>query len=187
MKQGRKHRLVIAGSGGRGILMMGKLLAEAGASMYKHVTYFPSYSAEMRGGDSEATVILSDEDIRFQAVLNPEEVIVMALPFLKPMEARIKPGGIMIVDNSVIPNKVERDDITVHYLPATRKALEVGNTQVANLVVLGSYLEATGVMPLEAIEQALDKRMLGTKREALLSLNKEALRAGARLIPGYKG
>jgi 2-oxoglutarate ferredoxin oxidoreductase subunit gamma len=178
---------MIVGIGGRGILMMGRLLSEAGMTRYKHVSYFPNYGAEMRGGDSEVTVILSDEEIASQVTLHPEVAIVMNHSFFKPMEERVKPGGMILVDCSVVSTKLERDDITAYYLPVTQKALELGNVQVANLILLGAYLEATRAVPIEAVEQALERRMRGTRREALFSLNKEALKDGGRLIQDYRG
>ena len=182
MKQERKHQVMIGGTGGRGILTIGRLLAEAGMTRYKHVSYFPNYGALMRGGDSQVTVILSDDEIGSQAIFNPEVALIMDLSFLKPLETRVKAGGMILVDSSVVSTKAEREDITVRYLPVTQKALDMGNMQVANLILLGAYLEATGAVPIEAIEEALDKRMLGTRREALLPLNKEALKEGAKLM-----
>ena len=167
--------------------MMGRLLSEAGMTKYKHVSYFPNYGAEMRGGDSEVTVILSDDEIASQVTLHPQVAIVMNPSFFKPMEERVKPGGMILVDCSVVSTKLERDDITVYYLPVTQKALDMGNVQVANIILLGAYLEATRAVSIEAVEQALEKRIRGTSREALLSLNKEALEEGGRLIRGSRG
>ena len=187
MKQERQHQVMMSGTGGRGILMIGRLLAESGMTRYKHVSYFPNYGAAMRGGDSEVTITLSDDEIGSQAVFNPEVVLIMDLSFFKPMEARMKPGGMMLVDSSVVSAQGERNDITFHYLPVTQKALDLGNVQVANLILFGAYLEATGAVPMEVVEQVLEKRMLGTRREALLPLNKEALKEGAKLIASPKG
>lgn len=181
MKQ-NQHHVIMSGTGGRGILMIGRLLAEAGMGRYKHVSYFPNYGAAMRGGDSEVTVILSNDKISSQAIFNPEVALIMDLSFFKPMEARMKPGGVMLIDSSVVSAEAERNDITYHYLPVTRKAIDLGNVQVANLILFGAYLEATSAVPMDIVEQALEQRMLGTRRETLLPLNKEALREGARLI-----
>ena len=186
MKQAPKHQVTIGGTGGRGVLMIGRLLAEAGMTSYKHVSYFPNYGAAMRGGDSEVTVILSDDEISSQAVFNPEVAIVMDQSFFKPMETRVKPGGMMLVDSSVVSAKGQRNDITVHYLPVTQKAIDMGNVQVANLILLGAYLGATGVVPIEVVEQVLEKRMIGTRREALLPLDKAALKEGAELVTSLK-
>lgn len=186
MNQKRQHQVMMSGTGGRGILMIGRLLAEAGMTQYRHVSYFPNYGAAMRGGDSEVTVTLSDDEIGSQAILNPEVSLIMDTSFFKPMEARIKPRGMMLIDSSVVSTRGERNDITYHYLPVTQKALDMGNVQVANLILFGAYLEATEAVSIRTIEQALEKRMLGTRREALLQLDKEALKEGAELISGSK-
>lgn len=184
MNQEKKHQVMMSGTGGRGILMIGRLLAEVGMNQYQHVSYFPNYGAAMRGGQSEVTVTLSDDEISSQAIFNPEVALIMDLSFFKPMEARIQAGGTMFIDSSVVSAKGERNNITYHYLPVTEKAIELGNVQVANLVMLGAYLEATKAIPINAVEKALEKRMLGTRREALLQLDKEALNAGAKLLVG---
>jgi 2-oxoglutarate ferredoxin oxidoreductase subunit gamma len=186
MKKENRHDVMIAGSGGRGILTIGRLLAEAGMSNYRYVTYFPNYGSAMRGGDSEVTVILSDSEISSQIVYNPEVILIMDASFYEPLVARVKSGGSSLVDSFVVSEKTERKDITIYYLPVTQKALEVGNMQVANLVMLGAYLQLTGAVPIDAIERAMDKRMIGTRREVLLSLNKQALEEGFKLIAGTK-
>ena len=187
MSQPRRHQVIIGGTGGRGILMMGRLLAEAGMSKYRHVTYFPNYGAAMRGGDSEVTVILSDDEIGSQAVYNPEVALIMDTSFFKSLVPRVKSGGMSLVDSSVVSEETGREDITIHYLPVTQKALEMGNVQVANLVLLGAYLEATDAVPVEVIEQVLEKRMLGTRREALLTLDKQALKEGVKMMTASRG
>lgn len=175
------HEILIGGTGGRGILTIGKLLAEAGMSRYRHVTYFPNYGSAMRGGDSEVTVILSDEEIGSQVVLNPANAIVMDASFLRPYEVRMRPGGKMIVDSSVVSDKVARPDVGALYIPAYRAALELGSGQVTNFVILGAYLEETQAVPVSQIEASLEKSMAGTRREGLLALNKKALRKGGEL------
>jgi len=91
------------------------------------------------------------------------------------------------LDSSVVPHKITREDIEVFYIPATKSAIELGDDRVANLVLLGAYLEATKAVPLELVEKALEGRLRGGRGEALLPLNKEALRQGARLITNYGG
>ncbi len=186
-QHGALHQVIIGGIGGKGILTMGRILAEAGMSRYRGVSYFPNYGAAMRGGDSEVTVILSDREISSQAVLRPETVIVMSPAFFKSLLPRVQPGGICLVDSSVITDEADRQDVTVHLLPATDRALEIGSVQVANLILLGAYLEATSALPIDVVEEALERRMLGTRRESLLPLNKQGLRDGARMIAASGG
>lgn len=173
--------LTIAGRGGQGALITGRLLAEAGMSKYQYVSYFPNYGAAMRGGESECTVILSNKEITSPAMLEPSAVILMGSATLGEFEKRVKSGGLMILDSSLVTQKVGREDIKVIYLPATKTAAELGNSRVANLVFLGAYLEATKAVPIKLCEEALEKRMVSKGDTALLSIDKQALRKGAEL------
>lgn len=176
--------VAISGIGGQGALTIGRLLAEAGASQYPYASYFPNYGASMRGGDTECTVILSDQPIGSPAMLRPTAVIIMGDLPLEEYRDRVAAGGLMVVDSSLLPGKVGRDDLAVLSIPATETAIGLGNRQVANLVMLGAYVEATGAVPLKAVEAALEQRLAGGRREGLLELNRRALEAGARLARG---
>ncbi len=175
----KRYELVITGVGGTGVLTIGRMLMQAGTSQYKHVSYWPHYGSLVRGGDSECTVILSDEVISSPLVLHPEVAIVMGLPQLKPLEARMKSGGVMIVDSSSVPEKVARTDLKAFYVPATRVATEMGSKQVANLIMLGACLEVTHPLPLEVIEKAMEQRFGKSPR---MAMNLKALREGSRLV-----
>ena len=180
------HELMIAGLGGRGVIMAGQLLVEAGLSTYEHVLMFPNYSGAMRGTDSECTVILSNEKIRSPVILNPEVVMVMSASVLKSFEERVRPGGMIIVDSTLIPDKAGRDDVRAFYVLATKVAQELGSALAANLVLLGAYAEATKAVPLEALEGAVERMMAGGRREHLMPINIKALIEGARIVANYK-
>lgn len=167
-------------------MLFGRLLAEAALSRYRNVLYFPNYGGLVRGGASECTVVLSDEEISSPVVLEPEVAIAMSSASLKDFEKRVKPGGMLFYDSSVISDKVTRQDIKVFGIPATKAAVELGDSRVANLLFLGAYLKATGALPVELVEKALEKKLAGGRREALLALDKEALRKGASLVAGQE-
>ncbi|HJX69835.1 MAG TPA: 2-oxoacid:acceptor oxidoreductase family protein, partial [Dehalococcoidia bacterium] len=179
MESKPRLEVTITGLGGQGALLFGQLLSEAGVSKYKNVAYFPQYATIMRGGESECTVTLSDEEIDSLLVYEPQAAVVMGAPKLKVYEKRVKSGGLMMVDSSVISEKVERKDIKVFYVPATKISAALGDRPVANLVFLGAYIEATKAVPPEIIEKVLEKKLKGGK-EAMLLLNKKALQEGAR-------
>lgn len=181
-----KIELMVAGLGGQGLLTTGWLLTEAAMSKYRHVLYFPNYGPMMRGGESECTIILSDEEIGSPAVFNPLSAIVMGTSAFSQLESRVKAGGTIFVDSSVISAKVGREDIKAFYIPATKMAIELGDRRVANLILLGAYLKATKVLPLGAIEAQLEKQLAGKRGEAILHLNKQALREGAKFIADYQ-
>ena len=177
----RYYEVVFSGLGGKGVLTLGQILAEAGMQIYQHVSYFPNYSPAMRGGESESTVVFSDDYIPSPLVFNPLHAIVMDPASFTTFESRLKPGGILFCDNTVISAKGERDDIEVFAVPASEKAIELGDLQVANMVLLGAYAGKIESVPVGMIERALTKKFAGGRREALLELNKKAVREGNKL------
>ena len=180
------YELMIAGTGGRGVLLIGRLLARAGMDKYKHLLFFPNYAPAMRGGESECTIILSDSYIGCSVKYEPEYAIAMTGSALTLMEERMKPGGSIIVDSSITSDKVARDDINTFYIPATEKAVDLGGNQAANMVLLGAYIENTKAIPLNLVEKALYTMLQDKSKSAILNLNKEALNEGAQLMAQYQ-
>ncbi|MDY6968044.1 MAG: 2-oxoacid:acceptor oxidoreductase family protein [Spirochaetota bacterium] len=176
------YELMIIGTGGRGVLLIGRLLAEAGMDYYKQALFFPNYAPAMRGGESECTVILSNDKINSPVMFEPDAAIAMTSSSLMLIEKRVKPGGILILDSSVITEKVSRDDINTYYIPASQKAVDVGGEQAANMVLLGAYIEHSKAVPLSILENALDKRLQGESKNPILTLNKAALNEGAKFM-----
>ena len=179
--QDKYFEVTMSGLGGKGVLTLGRILAEAGMKLYDHVSYFPNYSPAMRGGESECTVIFSEKAIPSPLVFNPAHAIVMDMASFNTFETRLKSGGIMFCDTSVLSGKCGRDDISVFQVPASETAVELGDLQVANMVLLGAYVGKAGSVPVEMLEDALDSRFKGSRRESLLELNKIAVRKGAEL------
>jgi 2-oxoglutarate ferredoxin oxidoreductase subunit gamma len=180
-------KLMIAGLGGQGALFAGRLLAEAAMSHYKSVLFFPNYGAAMRGGESECTIILSHQEIDSPIVMNPQALILMGSAPLAKFQHRLKPQGLMIVDSTLVSTPVNRQDIEVLYIPATQKAKELGDRQVANLILLGACLKATQALPIEEVEAILERKLKGDSAKSLFKLNKAALWEGARIVANLKG
>ena len=175
----KRFEVIMAGVGGRGVLMAGELLARAALSVYPYASWLPSYTAAMRGGPCECTVILSEEEIASPIVSKVASVVVMEPTQLKSFLGRLKPGGLLIVEISGLEEKVDRDDVTVLKVPALAIADRVGNPQAANLVLLAAYIEATKAIPLGLVEAELEKR-LGAN-EKVKAINRAALREGTKL------
>jgi 2-oxoglutarate ferredoxin oxidoreductase subunit gamma len=186
VEQNEQFEMMVVGLGGFGALMLGKLFAEAATTKYTHVTYLGTYGPQVRMGDSECTVILSQEEIASPIVLKPQAMIVMGPVQLSAFEQRLRAGGSVLVDATYITDKLPIEDATVAYIPAARIAKDVGDARVANLVFLGAYLESEKTAPLDLVEQLLEKKLLGSRREALLPLNKKALREGAKFMAEYQ-
>ena len=170
-------QILIAGFGGQGILFAGKFLAYKGLLEDLQVSWLPSYGPEMRGGTANCTVIISDERIGAPLVESPSEVIAMNRAALAKFESRVAPGGTVFVNSSIIPDKVGRDDVKAVYVPCDEIAAELGNAKVANMVMLGAYVAATGALKQETIEAMIAEMFTG-KKAKLVPLNLEALQRG---------
>ncbi|MDK2887598.1 MAG: 2-oxoglutarate ferredoxin oxidoreductase subunit gamma [Thermoanaerobacter sp.] len=173
--------ILIAGFGGQGVLSTGQLLAYAGMLEGKHVSWIPSYGPEMRGGTANCGVTISDSPISSPVVSEPTSLIVMNRPSLEKFEESVVPGGLLLVNSSLIDIKATRKDIRVYYIPANELAEELGDARVAGNVILGALLELTGVVSLDAVERSL-REVLPAHRHKLIPLNRRALETGAALV-----
>jgi 2-oxoglutarate ferredoxin oxidoreductase subunit gamma len=170
--------VMIAGFGGQGVLLAGKLLAYAGMLEGKHVTWFPSYGAEVRGGTANCTVIISSDEIGSPVVQSPSAMLIFNEASFKKFEKRIKRAGNLFLNTSLVQERPTRTDITRIEIKANQIAEDLGDIRIANMVMLGAYLEKTGVVALESVLTAL-KQVLPARRHSLISLNERALRCGA--------
>ena len=168
----------ISGFGGQGVISAGILLAQAGLLENKNVSWFPAYGAEMRGGTANCSVVIASEEVSSPVVSRPDTVIVMNEPSLAKFEPLVKPGGLLILNSSLVNSKPTRTDIKVAYVPCNKIAEEIGTTKIANMVALGAYAGLTGAVSVETISQALGKVFKRAKPE-MLELNIKALKKGA--------
>lgn len=159
------------------MVLMGTLLSYSAMVEGKHTTFFPSYGAEMRGGTANCSVVVSDDEIASPVVNQPDCVVAMNIASLEKFESRVRPGGVIFVNSSLIKRKVERDDVEEIRIPANDIAEELGNSRAANMVILGSILKKTGAVRVDAAIGCLEK-VLSERAMALLDLNKKALRRG---------
>ncbi|MEW6093370.1 MAG: 2-oxoacid:acceptor oxidoreductase family protein [Chloroflexota bacterium] len=170
--------IFLAGFGGQGVMFAGQVLSYAAMDIGKEVTWIPSYGPEMRGGTANCTVVIADEEIGSPLVQDPPGVIVMNLPSLDKYEPAVKPGGILIVNSSMVDREVKRTDITSVAIPCNEIAEEAGDKRMANIVATGALLALLPVLTLEDIEAALKAHMPG-RHKHLLPKNIEALKRGA--------
>jgi 2-oxoglutarate ferredoxin oxidoreductase subunit gamma len=170
--------IIISGFGGQGVLFAGQLISYAAMGIGREVTWIPSYGPEMRGGTANCTVVVADEEIGSPFVKNPEAVIVMNLPSLDKYESLVKPGGVMVVNTSMVNREVERKDIKVVYIQGNEIAEELGDKRMTNMVMLGGMLANHPFLKIEDIEKAL-REHLPEKHHKLLPMNYKALRKGA--------
>lgn len=174
-------QLLIAGFGGQGVLSMGQLLAYGGMLEDKEVAWIPSYGPEMRGGTANCSVSISDQVISSPVVTEPDILIAMNRPSLEKFEAMVKPGGIILVNSSLIDVPVKRQDVQVYYIPVVEKANDLGDTRVANMVMLGALMQIDPLVSGESIMESL-KKILPESKHHLLSLNEKALNTGSGIV-----
>ena len=176
------EKVILAGFGGQGVMSMGQLLTYAGMIENKNVSWLPSYGPEMRGGTANCAVIVSDTPVGSPIITNDATAaIVMNLPSLVKFESNIIANGNLLVNSSLITQKTERTDVKAYYIPANEIAGEIGNSKVANIVMLGAYLELTKVVTVDSVIEAL-KKVFGPDKQHLVPLNKEALERGAAAV-----
>lgn len=174
-------RYIFAGFGGQGMLLVGKFVAMACMLEGKHVSWLPSYGPEMRGGTANCAVTVSDEPIGSPLVSEPDAVIAMNLPSMLKFEGMVKPGGVLVVDSSLVDRKVSRGDIRAVYCEANRIAESVKNPKGANVAILGALMAATEVCSVEKMHEAI-RIELGERKARFLEGNKAALAAGMAAV-----
>ena len=172
-----KKEYIFAGFGGQGMLLIGKFLAMACMLDGKHVSWLPSYGPEMRGGTANCSVIVSDDPVASPLIDMADCIVAMNRPSLDKFEGKVKPGGVLIINSSIIDRKAERDDIQVVYCDATRLAEEIGNPKGANVAILGALMAKEPVCSVDVMVEAI-RVELGAKKARFLEGNKKALIAG---------
>ncbi len=170
--------VIISGFGGQGVLFAGQLLSYAAMDQGKNVTWIPSYGPEMRGGTANCTVVIANEEIGSPFVKDPQAALVMNLPSLDKYEPLIQPGGVLVVNTSMVNRVPTRTDIKVVNIPANEIAEELGDRRMMNMVMLGGLLTNLPIIKMEDMERSLQAH-LPAKLAKLLQANYQALRKGA--------
>jgi 2-oxoglutarate ferredoxin oxidoreductase subunit gamma len=171
------EEIVISGFGGQGALFAGQLLTYTGTDEGWHVTYMPSYGPEMRGGTAHCTVIVSQDEIGSPIVRQPSICIVMNPPSMEKYEPLVKPGGLLVVNSTLVRERSQRGDIQLVYVPANELAAEAGNVKMANVVLLGAMLGAREILPIESVKRTMDLH-IPQARKKIIEPNKRALQCG---------
>ncbi|HAA09115.1 MAG: 2-oxoacid:ferredoxin oxidoreductase subunit gamma [Syntrophomonadaceae bacterium] len=170
-------QVLFAGFGGQGVLSMGQFLAHAALSTGKHVSFVPSYGAEMRGGTANCLVTISEEEISSPLTENPLMAVILNRPSLDKFEPKIKANGILVINTSLVDRQTERDDLEILELPMNQLAEEIGNPRGANMILLGAYLQKTGVVDVQQALQQFEVIFAG-KSNQVIAKNREAFLVG---------
>jgi len=171
----KNPEIKVAGFGGQGILLMGAALAQAGMFADYHVSWLPSYGPEMRGGTANCHVNIRSLEVGSPVVTSPKVLIAMNRPSLEKFENDVVPGGVIVYDSSLIDIEPTRTDVEVLAIPATKMADDIGNTRIANMLVMGAYVGYTNILPKEAVYESLKTAI---KRKRFIEINEKAVDAG---------
>lgn len=173
----KDYNILFAGFGGQGLLFAGKVCAYAGLYDDKNITWLPSYGPEMRGGTANCSVCISDKQIGSPSVVTPNALVVMNLPSYENFKDSVVPGGTLIIDSSMIPEKCDRTDINIYYVNASKLAIENGVTGLSNIILLGKMFKETNFCTAESLDKAI-KKCVPKSKQHLLEPNRKALRLG---------
>lgn len=177
----KAQEIIFAGFGGQGILSMGQTLAYASMLENKEVSWMPSYGPEMRGGTANCIVIVSKSKISSPIVAIFDSAIVLNQPSLDKFEHAVKPAGLLIFEESSIINPPKRTDIDCVSIPAMKEAQKLNKKQVANMIILGAFLQKKPIVKIENVVLAL-KKVLPERHHHLIPINEQALEIGRKFV-----
>jgi 2-oxoglutarate ferredoxin oxidoreductase subunit gamma len=150
-----EHSTIFGGFGGQGLLFAGHVLAEAAVIDGLEVSWMPSYGPEMRGGTASCTVIVGDRPIGSPIVDAADSVVALNPPSLAKFEGTLTPGGLLVLNASLIEAEPRRTDIEVLALPCTALARTAGDDRLVSVVALGGLVARRPIVSVEAIREAL--------------------------------
>lgn len=173
-----QSEVMFAGFGGQGILLSAKILAHTAMEAGYEVIWIPSYGPEMRGGTAYCMVILSDRPIGSPIVKNPQHLVAMNRPSLEKFAPVVKPGGVILINASLIPVRSQRDDVDELAIPVNDIAIEAGSVRSANIVALAAFVARSGILPVEALRESVQKEF--ARKAKLIPLNMDAIDRGVQ-------
>lgn len=177
----KSQEIIFAGFGGQGVLSMGQIIAYAALMEDKEVSWMPSYGPEMRGGTANCITIISEKRISSPIISVFDSAVILNQPSLDKFEKSVKPGGVIFYEESTIINKPQRDDIEIIEVPAILIATKLNKKQVANMVMIGAFLEKRPIVKIENILKAL-RKVLPERHHHTIPVNEQALLLGKKFV-----
>ena len=168
-----------AGFGGQGIMTIGKLLALTGMQQGHEVVWLPSYGPEMRGGTAYCTVVVADRPVGSPVINRPQHLVVMNRPSLEKFQNTVKPGGVIVINSSLIPITCEREDVDVLHVPCNEIAIELGNVRTASMIALGAFAERADMVSFDELKRVVEGQF--SRKPAIAEINVTALERGAKI------
>ncbi len=181
-----RHDVFIAGFGGQGVLLAGNLLSYAAIIEGKNVSFFPAYGVEKRGGAAMCTVVIADGEVGSPVIGNPSVTVVLNQVSLEKYGQKVRPGGTLIVNSSLVDaSGFRRDDIETILIPMNDIAMELGDLRMVNMVAVGAYAALTGAVSLTSLGEALSDA-LPERNHRFIPANVRAIEAGASRVGAEK-
>lgn len=178
-----REELFMAGIGGQGVNLAGQLIARAGMDAGLHVSWYPVYSPEVRGGSSTCTIVLTDGRVGSPTSERPTSMVLMDPDSVREFAHLLAPGGVMVVNSSLVREMPDRDDSRVIEVPANDIAAEIGNDRTVNMSLLGAWAAATELLTVEDVAASL-RKMLPERHHVHMPDNEAALKRGAEIARG---
>lgn len=176
----KQFEVTFAGFGGQGVLLAGQLLAYAAIKEGKNVVWLPSYGPEMRGGTAYCTVVISEQRIGSPIINEPLAACVFNRPSFDKFVSKIRPGGLLLVNSSLINTKTDRTDITEYLVPASKIAMEAGSPKATNVAMLGAFVAASEVVTYDSARKTVADKL--SAKASILQVNLAALERGYQLV-----
>ncbi|HPD56159.1 MAG TPA: 2-oxoacid:acceptor oxidoreductase family protein [Smithellaceae bacterium] len=170
-------KAIFSGFGGQGVLMMGYSLAHSAMNKGYHVTFLPSYGAEVRGGTANCTVAIAEEEIASPVASEPDYLVAMNSPSLFTFQNKITAGGVIFLNSSIIKDHPNRPDVDICSVPCSELAEEMGNSRVANIIMMGAFIKKTGIVTAEIYLKSLES-ILGSRKKSAAEINRRAFSTG---------
>lgn len=175
------EKVIVAGFGGQGVMLMGQILSYCATEKDINTLWFPSYGPETRGGTANCSVTISEESVNSPVISSPDSIIIMNKPSLAKFMPKLKKDGNLFVNTSLVVDLEYRDDVNVYEIPVNDLALKLGNLKVANMIMLGAYLEITKIFTNDEVIEIMKKKFTGSKA-SLIDINKQALETGRQAV-----
>ena len=172
-----REEIVCAGFGGQGIMLLGKVIAQAALKEDKYVTWIPSYGAAMRGGTAFCTVVVSDKEIASPYVDTPDTLFVFNQPSWDKFKVKVKSKGLALVNSTLISDKSPPKNIKVVPVAFTEIASSLGNVRVANMIALGKYLKEKDIFKRKTVFEVFAE-LAPKGKKGLIEINRKAIEEG---------
>lgn len=182
----KTEKVIVAGFGGQGVMMIGQMLSYA-ANMYQlNTLWFPSYGPETRGGTANCSVSISQGSINSPVISKATTVMALNKPSLDKFGSKVATGGKLFINSSLVKDDIIREDIDIYRIPINDLAISIGNPKVANMILLGAFCEVSKLFTLEQLDETLVS-FFPKEKQNLVEINQKAFRIGSKFIRELEG